>query len=164
MLAMWKGQPPPSTATHGEAPTSAPLCRTEKRARKSGPEVKRVLHIASLACLLTATAAAAIFCLLLYDADRLLVDSNNIALSLAVSAQRTLQDARATLSTVGGLAIAARSTFTSASAAATEARGLVRDARGQLKSTMPLVNANLIHADLVLSNMERASEHQDEVA
>jgi hypothetical protein len=126
--------------------------------------VKRALAITSVCCLLAGTAAAVIFCVLLYDVDRLVVDSNLAVLSVAVGAGHTMEEAQATIATVGGLADTARPALTAATRAVIEARGLVRDARKQLKSTMPLVNANLIHADLVLSNMERASEHQDEVA
>jgi hypothetical protein len=126
--------------------------------------VKRAIEIATLGCVIAGTAAAVILCVLLYDVDRLTVDSNFAVLSVATGAGHAVERAQATIAKVDGLADAARAALTNASATAIETRGLVRDARQELKSTMPLVNANLIHADLVLANMERASEHQDEVA
>src|SRR5260370_21861859 len=103
-----------SMAMRGEAPTFAPLCRTVRQEKKSAPEVKRALEITALCCLLAGTTAAAIFCVLLYDADRLVVDSNLAVLSVAVGAPPPTGPAHAPRAATPGIAHSARPTLTAA--------------------------------------------------
>lgn len=90
------------------------------------------------------------------DADAQIVTAN--ASAVLVQTHKTEVD-------VDGVILAARPKLLATLDASQKATENARDLIAQIKrDTMPLVNANLIHSDLVLGNAERAAEHQDEAS